>query len=70
MQQVRTARPIYLQVKDAIHNRIIAGEWNGSEFLPSKSRLAKEYGVNEETLKRALDALANDRVLKKHAPQQ
>ena len=44
-----TFAPLYEQVKKAILNRIIAGEW-GRDFLPSEIALAKEYGVSQRNV--------------------
>ena len=49
-----TFAPLYEQVKKAILNRIIAGEWGPGSFLPSEIALAKEYGVSQGTLRKAL----------------
>ena len=54
-----TFAPLYEQVKKAILNRIIAGEWGPGSFLPSEIALAKEYGVSQGTLRKALNALTS-----------
>ena len=55
-----TFAPLYEQVKKAILNRIIAGEWGPGSFLPSEIALAKEYGVSQGTLRKALNALTRE----------
>ena len=58
-----TFAPLYEQVKKAILNRIIAGEWGPGSFLPSEIALAKEYGVSQGTLRKALNALTREKRL-------
>ena len=58
-----TFTPLYEQVKKAILNRIIAGEWGPGSFLPSEIALAKEYGVSHGTLRKALNALTREKRL-------
>lgn len=55
--------PLYEQVKKAILDRIIAGEWGPGSFLPSEIALAKEYGISQGTLRKALNALTREKRL-------
>lgn len=55
--------PLYEQVKKAILDRIIAGEWGPGSFLPSEMALAKEYGISQGTLRKALNALTREKRL-------
>ncbi|MGD1218373.1 GntR family transcriptional regulator [Streptomyces krungchingensis] len=47
----------YLAVADALSARILAGEWEAGERLPSRARLAEEYGVGRNVTQRAVDHL-------------
>ncbi|WP_037671896.1 GntR family transcriptional regulator [Streptomyces griseus] len=47
----------YLAVAEALHVRIRAGEWAVGERLPSRARLAEEYGVGRNVTQRAVDRL-------------
>lgn len=58
-----TYRPLYQQIKEALLARVVAGEWSPGTFIPSESALAEQYGVSVGTLRKALDALANDKVV-------
>ena len=58
-----TFAPLYEQVKKAILNRIIAGEWGPGSSLPSEIALAKEYGVSQGTLRKAPNALTREKRL-------
>lgn len=55
--------PLYAQVKQAILERIINGEWGPGSFLPSEIALAEEYGVSQGTLRKALNALTREKRL-------
>jgi len=47
----------YLAVADALSARILAGEWEIGERLPSRAQLAEEYGVGRNVTQRAMDRL-------------
>lgn len=55
--------PLYGQVKKAILERIVKGEWGPGSFLPSEMALAEEYGVSQGTLRKALNALTREKRL-------
>jgi GntR family transcriptional regulator len=48
-------RPLYLQVRDAIAQRIVDGEWKPHAAIPNESELAREFGVSPGTIRKALD---------------
>lgn len=52
-----SARPLYLQARDAIAQRIAAGEWKPRSAIPNESDLAREFGVSPGTMRKALDLL-------------
>lgn len=58
-----TFTPLYLQVKKDILDRIFAGEWPPESFLPNEFVLAKEYGVSQGTLRKALEELTAEKHL-------
>ncbi|MDR3082562.1 MAG: GntR family transcriptional regulator [Streptomyces sp.] len=47
----------YLAVADALRARILAGEWEVGERLPSQAQLAQEYGVGRNVTQKAMDRL-------------
>ncbi len=55
--------PLYEQVKKAILERIIQGEWGPGSFLPSEIALAGEYGISQGTLRKALNELTREKRL-------
>ncbi|ARQ02513.1 GntR family transcriptional regulator [Pseudorhodoplanes sinuspersici] len=55
--------PLYLQVRNAIAQRIIAGEWKPRTAIPSESELAREFNVSVGTMRKALDVAEAERLL-------
>ncbi|MGW7539627.1 GntR family transcriptional regulator [Streptomyces sp. NPDC054770] len=53
----------YLAVAEAVRVRIVAGEWRIGDRLPSRARLAEEYGVGRNVVQRAVDLLIADGLL-------
>ncbi|MFF7472596.1 UTRA domain-containing protein [Streptomyces sp. NPDC008092] len=47
----------YLVTAEALRARLAAGEWRLGERLPSRARLAEEYGVGRNVMQRAVDLL-------------
>ncbi|WP_225834443.1 GntR family transcriptional regulator [Streptomyces sp. NK08204] len=47
----------YLAVADALRARILEGEWEVGDRLPSRARLAEEYGVGRNVTQRAVECL-------------
>ncbi|WP_405881916.1 GntR family transcriptional regulator [Streptomyces sp. NBC_01136] len=47
----------YLEVANSLRARILAGEWEVGERLPSRAQLAEEYGVGRNVTQRAMDRL-------------
>ncbi|MER7376388.1 GntR family transcriptional regulator [Streptomyces lanatus] len=57
----------YLDVADALRARILAGEWAIGERVPSRARLAEEYGVGRNVTQRAMDRLIAEGLLEGRA---
>ena len=55
-------RPIWLQLKEQITQRIILGEYPMGSRLPTVRELATEAGVNPNTMQRALAELETENV--------
>jgi GntR family transcriptional regulator len=51
------AQPLYLQVRDHLVQRVLAGDWRPGDCLPSELKLAEEYGLSQGTIRRAIDEL-------------
>ena len=65
MAQERTfpLRPLYLQVKESLVRRLVEGAWQPGQLIPSEMELARELGVSQGTVRKALDVLAADNLL-------
>ena len=56
--------PIYLQIIAEIKRRIVAGEWSPGERVPPVRELAQSFGVNPNTMQRALSELERENLLR------
>ena len=56
-------RPLYLQLRDALAERIAGGEWKPGNAIPNESDLAREFGVSTGTMRKALDLMEAERLL-------
>ena len=45
-----STRPLYLQVRDALGERIAGGEWKPSTAIPNEGDLARQFGVSPGTI--------------------
>ena len=50
-------RSIYLQIADQVRGRVLQGEWEDGERIPSIREMAVELGVNPNTVTRSYQAL-------------
>lgn len=55
--------PLYRQMKDDLVRRVASGEWRPGELVPSEVALAQEYNVSVGTARKAIDELAQDRLV-------
>ena len=60
------ARPLYQQVRDALAERIAAGQWKPDAVLPNEGDLAREFSVSPGTMRKALELLEAERLLARH----
>lgn len=58
-----STRPLYLQVRDALVQRIVLGEWKAGFALPNEFTLAQELGVSAGTIRKALDQLETEQIV-------
>jgi len=56
-------RPLYQQVRDMFVQRMVEGRWTPGQALPSEIDLAAEVGVSQGTVRKALDAMAAERLV-------
>ncbi len=58
-----STRPLYLQLRDALAERVAAGEWKPGTAIPNESDLAREFGVSAGTMRKALDLLEDEHLV-------
>ena len=56
-------RPLYQQIRDLILASLQSGEWRPGESIPSELELALRYKVSQGTVRKAIDALADENLL-------
>lgn len=61
-----TNRPLYLQVRDALAERIACGGLLPGAAFPSEGDLAREIGVSPGTVRKALQIMEMDRLIVRH----
>lgn len=54
------AIPLYLRVASALRGQIFSGQWSVGERLPPFERLATDYGVALNTIRKAIELLADE----------
>ena len=54
---------IYQQIADQMRDRILAGEWNEGERIPSVRELAVGVGVNPNTVTKSYQALLDREII-------
>lgn len=62
-EKVLGFRPLYLQVKESLIRRLIEGTWKPGQLIPSEMELAREIGVSQGTIRKALDAMTAENLL-------
>jgi len=55
--------PLYKQVEKHVTQLIVENRWKPGEMLPSEFQLASEFGVSQGTVRKALNALTDAKVL-------
>jgi GntR family transcriptional regulator len=58
-----TFQPLYLQIKMLLVRSLDTGEWRPGEAIPSEIELAARFNVSQGTVRKAIDALAIDRMV-------
>ena len=58
-------KPLYMQVKDRLVRRLIDGSWQPGQLIPSEFELARELGVSQGTVRKALDTMTAENLLRR-----
>ena len=61
--EMRTDRPIYIQLVERLKMRIVSGVYPPGDKIPSVRELAAEAGVNPNTMQKALGDLEREGLL-------
>lgn len=61
--EFKSNRPIYLQIRDYCHTRILGGVWQPGSRMPSVRELAVELSVNVNTVLKAYEVLETEGVI-------
>ncbi len=56
-------QPLYQQARLAILQGIETGEWSPGDLIPSEMELARRFGVSQGTVRKAVEALAAEKLL-------
>ena len=56
-------RPLYLQVRDLLSERIAQGTWKAGSHIPNEMDLAREVGVSSGTVRKALEVMETQRLI-------
>jgi GntR family transcriptional regulator len=56
-------QPLYLQLHDALAERIATGAWKPGMAVPNEGDLAREFGVSPGTMRKALDLMEHERLV-------
>jgi GntR family transcriptional regulator len=64
MRQERfSIQPLYLQLRDALAERIANREWKPGDIIPNEVDLARELGVSQGTVRKSLDLLESEHLV-------
>jgi GntR family transcriptional regulator len=58
-----STRPLYLQVKDMLVQRIVARAWKPGAAIPNEIELSRELGISVGTVRKALDEMEGERLI-------
>lgn len=57
--------PLYHQLKEILKEKIESGDWTSGDKIPSEYELCGQYDVSRNTVKKALDDLVQDGMLRR-----
>jgi GntR family transcriptional regulator len=58
-----SALPLYYRVREALRERIEAGDWKPGDLIPAESKLLEAFGVSRATIRQALLDLVREGLL-------
>jgi GntR family transcriptional regulator len=66
-RDVTAPTPLYATVRRRLLDDLRDGTWRAGDRLPTEPQLAKRFGVSISTVRKAIDALVNERILLRQA---
>lgn len=65
LDRTKNAKPLYLQIKDIVKQKIITNEYMMGTTIPSENELEEMFGVSRMTIRQAISELVNEGLLRK-----
>lgn len=65
MQKTSKDQPLYIQIYQALKERIEGGEWSFGAMLPSEHELSEVYGISRGTLRQVLAKLEDEGLVRR-----
>ena len=65
LDRSRDSKPLYLQIKDILKQKIINNEYAVGSTIPSENELEEIFGVSRMTIRQAVNELVNEGLLRK-----
>ena len=65
LDRSKNAKPLYLQIKDILKQKIINHEYEVGSTIPSENDLEEKFGVSRMTIRQAVTELVNEGLLRK-----
>jgi GntR family transcriptional regulator len=60
-------QPFYVQIRNAIKQKIESGEWKEGDIIPSEKELSETFGVSRVTIRAAIAQLVKEQLLTRRA---
>jgi GntR family transcriptional regulator len=58
-----STQPLYLQLHDALTERVASGQWKPGTAIPNEGDLAREFRVSVGTMRKALDLMETEQLV-------
>ncbi len=63
MLDIESPLPLYFQLQEVLRKRILGGEYNPGDLIPSEKELENQYGVSRITVRNAINGLVMEDLL-------
>ena len=58
-----STKPLYLQLRDALSERVATGQWQPGACIPNEHELAREFNVSTGTMRKALGIMEDEHLI-------